>query len=611
MIVRFMQSLSCLAVVMTAATMIGCGDGKPASNAGVASAAQPQEDRVIRHGVISAKVRGLDPMDIGDTTSSGIASNFYECLYQYHYLKRPYEMIPCLAAEMPTFSADRLTLTIPIRQDVYFHDNECFPGGKGRQLVAEDFVYSWKRIAYVKNVSKNWWILESRIVGLDEFREATKDVAKAQMDYRQDVEGLKAIDKFTLQIKLTKPWPAVVYGLSHLPLAAVPREAVERYGDNLINHAVGTGPFRLTQWVRGSTIVMDRNETFREERYPSEGEPGDREAGLLEDAGKRLPLIDGAKFKIILEDSTYWLTFMNGDSDLAGIPKDNFSSAISESRELSADMKDIGVVLHKYPEPTTFWIGFNMEDPVLAENLPLRQAMNLAFNRKAFLKRFSNDRGIVARGPLPPVTPEYSPDLNSPYTVYNLEKARQKVAEAKALHRKRTGQALPTLKMFVPGTDVTPVQMSQSYRRDFKRAGLDVDVDNLDWPTMQDKVKTKSAQIFTMGWIMDWPDAENMLLLWYGPNKSPGANNMNYQNPKFDELYAKITVMPPSPQRTEILRQMEQIVVDDLPCVFASHRVSYLLHYKWMKNYKPHSYGYGLMKYHNIDADLRRKLKAG
>ena len=608
--VRFMQSILCVGVVTLAVTTIGCGGSEPSANVPGESPAQRRNDRVIRYGVISAKVRGLDPMDIGDTTSSGIASNFYECLYQYHYLKRPYEIIPALAAERPTYSADGLTLTIPIRQDVYFHDDECFADGKGRQLVAEDFVYSWKRIAYVKNTSKNWWILEGRIVGLDEFREATKSIAKAQMDYRQEVEGLKAVDKFTLQIKLAKPWPAVVYGLSHLPLAAVAREAVEHYGDNLINYAVGTGPFRLTEWVRGSTITVDRNETFREEFYPSEGEAGDRGAGLLEDAGKRLPLIDGAKFKIILEDSTYWLTFMNGDSDLAGIPKDNFNSAISESRELSPDMEARGVVLHKFAEPTTFWIGFNMEDPVLAENLPLRQAMNLAFNRKTFLKRFSNDRGIVARGPLPPVTPEYSPDLNSPYTVYNLDKAKQKVAQAKALHRKRTGQALPTLKMLVPGTDTTAVQHSQSYRRDFKKAGLDVDVDNLDWPAMQDKVKTKSAQIFTMGWIMDWPDAENMLLLWYGPNKSPGANNMNYDNPKFNELYEKITVMPPSPQRTEILRQMEQIVVDDLPCVFSSHRVSYLLHYQWMKNYKPHVYGYGLMKYQNIDAELRRKLKA-
>ena len=606
----FMQSIKCLGVVTVVMTMTGCGGSDPAPGKTGVSPSRSQGDQMIRHGAIAAKIRGLDPMDIGDTTSSSIASNFYECLYQYHYLKRPYEVVPCLASRTPTFSSDGLTLTIPIRQDVYFHDDECFPDGKGRQLVAEDFVYSWKRIAYLKNVSKNWWILDDRITGLDEFREATKGIEKSQMDYRQEVEGLKAIDKFTLRIKLVKPWPAVLFGLSHLPLAAVAREAVEHYGDNLINHPVGTGPFRLTQWIRGSTITMGRNENFREELYPAEGQQGDQEAGLLEDAGKRLPLIDGAKFKIILEDSAYWLTFMNRDIDSAGIPKDNFNSAINENRDLSSDMAARGVVLHKFAEPTTFWIGFNMEDPVLAENLPLRQAMNLAFNRQAFIKRFSNGRGIISRGPLPPGTPEYNPDLDSPYTVYNLDKAKQKVAEAKALHLKRTGQALPTLKMLVPGTDTTAMQVSQSYRREFKKAGIDVDVDNLDWPAMQDKVKTKSAQIYTMGWIMDWPDAENMLLLWHGPNKSPGPNNMNYDNPEFNELYEKITVMPPSPERIEILQQLEQIVVNDLPCVFNSHRVSFLLRYKWLKNYKPHVYGYGLMKYQNIDLDLRRKLKA-
>ena len=562
-------------------------------------------NQVVRYGAISAKVRGLDPMDIGDTTSSGVASNFYECLFQYHYLKRPYVLEPALAADMPTYSEDRLTVTIPIRKDVYFHDDPCFPGGQGRQLVAEDFIYAWKRIAYLKNVSKNWWIFEKRIVGLDEFRETTKGIAKSDMDYRQKIAGLEAIDRFTVQIKLKKNVPDIEFRLTHLPLAPVPREAVEHYGDEFMNHPVGTGPFMLDSWMRGSKIVMVRNPKFREEKYPNEGEDGDEQAGLLVDAGKALPLIDRAEYRVILEDQPYWLTFMNGETDAAGIPKDAFDSAINSDRELTPSMLTKGINLIKHPEPTTFWVGFNMQDPVAGTNLPLRQAMSLAFDRKKFIDLSTNGRGLPARGPLPPTVEAYAPDLSSPYTTFNLALATKKLAEARALHRKNHGGDLPVLKLIIGGTDATAVQMGQFYQRCFEAIGLQVKIDNLDWPSMQDKVKTKSAQMYSMGWIMDWPDPENMLLLWYGPNESPGPNNFNYRNEKFDELYDKITVMPASPQRTAMFRQMEQIVVDDLPCIFTTHRVSYYLKYNWYKNYKPHVYGYGLMKYLNIDKNER------
>lgn len=581
----------------------GCGESGSGSASAVGEDGKPL---VVTYGAISSKVRGMDPMDIGDTTSSSMASNIYDTLYQYHYLKRPYEIIPSLAAAMPEVSEDGLVVTIKIRDDVVFQDDECFEAseGKGRKLVAGDLVYSWKRVADIKNISKNWWIFDGRIKGFDEFREYTKGVEKKEdVDYSRPVEGLKVLDDHTLQITLVKPWPQLAYYLAHLPTAAVAREAVAYYGEEIINHPVGTGPYRLAEWRRGSKIVLERNPTFREEFYPSEGGPGDAEKGLLADAGKRLPLIDRTEISVIEESQPLWYKLMRGELDIGGIPKDNFDTAIDDSRMLTPDLVEKGIVLEKYEDPATYWYGFNMEDPVIGKNLPLRQAMNLAFDRETFLEKFRNKRGAPARGVLPPMIAGYDEDINSPYTVYDTDLAKQKLKEAEAVH----GGPIPTIVLTMPGTDSNARQAGQFITRAFEQIGLAIEVDYMDWPSAQEKVKTKSAQMFAMGWMADIPDPENFMLLFYGPNESPGANNMNYKNAEVDSLYEKIVEMEDSPERVELVRRMQQQVVDDLPCVFNLHGVAYVLHYDWLKNYKPHVFGYGLGKYRNIDVELRRE----
>ena len=587
-----------LALIVTLLALSGCGESS--------SGGAPADGQLTTYGAISSKVRGMDPMDIGDTTSSAMASNIFDCLYQYHYLKRPYVLVPSLAAEMPTVSEDGLTYTIKLRDDVYFQDDKCFTetDGKGRKLVAEDIVYSWKRIADIKNVSKNWWIFDGRIKGFDDFREYTKTVKdKKDVDYSKPVEGLVAVDDHTLEVTLVKPWPQVIYMMSHLPTAAVPREAVEYYGEEFINHPVGTGAYRLKEWRHGSKIVLERNPTYREEFYPSEGEPGDEAKGLLADAGKPMPLIDRVEISVIEEDQPLWLKFVGGELDIGGIPKDNFDTAISPNRELTPELQAKGIVLEIYDDPATFWYGLNMEDPVVGKNLPLRQAMNLAIDRKEYLKLFMNNRGTPAQGILPPMLAGYDPDINSPYTVYDPDLAREKVKEAEKVH----GGPLPTIVLSMGGTGSTDRQQGEWLKRAFEKVGIKLEVDYMDWPSAQEKVKTKSAQMYAMGWVADIPDAENFMQLFYGPNESPGPNNMNYKNPEADKLYERLSVMEDSAERNEIIRQMQQTVVDDLPCVLTVHRVVFLLHYDWLHNYKPHVFGYGLGKYRNVDAELRRE----
>lgn len=321
-----------------------------------------ESDEIVLQHRLRAKVLTLDSANIGDTTSHGVGSEIFECLYTYHYLKRPYEIVPKLAAGMPQVSEDGFTYTIRIKEGVYFADDECFAGGKGRELKASDFVFAWKRLADVKALSKNWWVFDGKIVGLDEFREYTQGCKKGEVDYSRVVEGLTASDDYTLVVKLKRAWPQILHALTYVATAPTAKEAVDYYGKNIINHPVGTGAFRLKVWHRGSYIEMVRNENFRQDLYSSEGSEGDAEAGLLQDAGKAMPFVDRIVWRVVTEDQPRWLMFEQGDIDITSIPKDNYGQAIAMGRELTASMKERDIRLDAFKEPDTFYIGFNMED---------------------------------------------------------------------------------------------------------------------------------------------------------------------------------------------------------------------------------------------------------
>jgi len=585
----------CLLLAVLLAGIIGPGGCKRTSPS--------RSEENVLYGAMGAKIRALDPGDISDTVSSSVAAQIFECLYEYHYLNRPYELQPMLAESMPEISADGLTYTIKIRKGVQFADDECFPEGRGRALTAHDFIYAWKRIANIKYVSGNWWIFEGRIVGLDDWRKYTDTCdSAADVDYSRPVEGLQTPDDHTLVIRLSKPWPQMIYLLAHLPTAAVAKEAVDYYGDRIINHPVGTGPFTLKTWNRGSYIELVRNPNYREDFYPSEGEPGDRAKGLLDDAGRRLPLVDRIVSVVVEEDPPRWFLFMSGKIDISGIPKDNFSEAISGRGVLDERMKNLNIRLTTFRDPSTYWIAFNMEDPVLGKNKPLRQALSCAVNREKFIDMFTNGRGELASGFMPPIMKTYDPNISKiPGTAYNQARARELVAEAEKIH----GGRLPRLVLAIPGTDTVARQEGGMMKEWFQTVGLDVDIDYMDWPIYQSKMKTKSLQMFMSGWVADYPDGENFLQLFYSRNMSPGPNNFNYSNPEFDKLYEQLAIMSESPERDELYRKAERIAVEDCPAIFIMHGVAYVLQHDWVHNYKPGIFNYGTAKFRRIDAEKR------
>ncbi|MEK6706420.1 MAG: ABC transporter substrate-binding protein [Candidatus Poribacteria bacterium] len=543
-----------------------------------------------------SKIKGLDPIYADDLYGGTEVSRTYEGLLQYHYLKRPYTLIPNIAESMPDISKDGKTLIFRLKKGVLFQDDPCFKatGGKGREMLADDVVYSFKRLADPKLVSSGWWIFDGKIVGLNEWREAASKSGAA--DYSKEVEGLKAIDRYTIQIKLIQRSSQFIYALAMSFTFVVPREAVEQYGKEFINHPVGTGPFRLAEYIPGAKLVWVRNPTYRNELYPSEGAPGDKEAGLLEDAGKPLPLADKLIVQVFEESQPMWLTFLSGKLDLTSIPKDSFQQAITPAKELSHDLQSKGIRLIKYPELDITHFSFNMTDPVLSKNKYLRQAMSLAYDEDQYIEIFYNGRALAAQGPIPPGIAGYDQDFKNPYRQFDIAKAKQLMEKAGY----PDGKGLKPL-IYATLSDTTSRQSTEYAVKMFREIGVKLKVDTYSWPEFQAVVKNRKAQVYAFAWGADYPDAENFLQLFYSKNVSPGPNDSNYSNPEFDKLYESALTMVDSPERTELYKKMARIVIEDCPWIFGAHRMGYALIQKRLKNYKPHDFDHGRAKYYKID----------
>ena len=586
--------------VMGAIFLFGCKE----------KSSENQSEPIVLQQRLRARIQTLDPMDVRDTTGTCVASDIFDTLYDYDYLKRPYQLIPVLASAMPTISDDGKCYTIPIRRDVYFHDDKCFPDGGGRLLKAQDFIFAWKRIADIKTRSVSWWILSHRIVGLDEFREYSKTCEPGKVDYDRPVEGLKALDDYTLQVGLIRPWPQFIFWMAYIATAPVAREAVEYYGPEIGFHPVGTGAFKVDRWLSGAFVEASRHPRYHNVVYPSEGEPGDAEAGLLADAGKPLPFVDKVAWRIVIEDQPRWRLFLKGIIDLTSIPKDNFGQVFTAGLQMNEEFTCRGIRMTTFDEPCTFWVSFNMNDPVLGQNKPLRQAISFSIDRKRFLQIFFDGRGHEAFGFIPPVMPGYDPNIIAiSNSRYDLAKANECLTEA----LKVAGGKIPRMRLAIGGQDSTSRQMCQYIQRCISSIGLETEIELFDWPTFLEKMRKGDMQMFIAGWTADYPDVESFLQLFYSKN-IPYPNEFAYSNPRVDAIFEKISTMPDCPERTALYCEAQKIVNEDVPCAFTFHRSNFIMYHKWVKNLKPNSYknemaGWGMSKYYRIDPQKREEYQ--
>jgi len=555
------------------------------------------------------EIKGFDPSQANDLYSMTALMQIYEPLYQYAYLERPYKPEPLIAESLPEISADKLVYTIKLKKGVRFQDDKCFKEtkGKGRELTAQDFIFSFKRIADKKVNSNGWWIFRDHIIGLDEFYEKSGE-AKDLKYYDTPVEGLAAPDPHTLVIRLKKPYPQLSCILTMPYTCAVPREAVEFYGEEFLNHPIGTGPYKLEKSIRASKITYVRNPTFRGETYPSKGAPEDEQNGMLADAGKPVPFADRLTFHIIKESSVMWLQFLSGNLDRAGIPKDSYDAAIDENKNLRPKLAEKGMQLLITPDLDLTYVAFNMEDSIVGKSPALRQALSLCLDREQLIHHFYNNHAIEAKGPIPPGLAGYDPDLQNPFARFDMAKAKEKMAEA----RRELGLAPDSpieLTYDSQNNDITSRQIDEFYTDGFKQLGVKINYNVNTWPQFLDRIKNKKGQVWGQAWGADYPDAENFLQLLYGPNASPGDNNANYKNPEFDKLYEQMKLMEDSPERREIIKKMVAIIIKDSPWIFCTHRIRFNVNHGWLKNYTYHSLGSNYCKYYRIDETAKKELK--
>lgn len=549
-----------------------------------------------------AKFKGFDPAFAADLYSGNEVGKVYEGLLEFHYLKRPYELAANVAEAMPTVSPDGLSYTFKLRKDVKFHDSEAFPGGKGRLMNADDVVYSIKRLADPKLQSTGWWLVDNKLVGLNEWRK--KNETAEVVNYAEVVEGIKKIDEHTVQFKLIKPFPQFLYALAMPFTSIVAKEAVEKYGVEFQNYPVGTGAFTLKYFDNSNKITYLRNPNFRDKFYPSEGEGTDEASGLLADAGKKLPLVDKVVVNIQIETQPRWLDFQKGNSDLVAVAKDNFDQAIDRAtKSLAKDLQAKGIRLHINPALDVTYTAFNHADPLFKDNVKLRRAMSLAYDRNQSNKLFYSDTAVLAQSVIPPGLAGYKKDFKNQWTEKNVEAAKKLLAEAGYPN----GKGLPAIRYDInAGTESR--QMAEFFAKQMSEIGITVSIITNTWPELVKKTNNKSTQLYAMAWGADYPDAENFLQLLYGPNEAPNSNSSNYKNAEYDRLFVQAVSMQDGEERTALYEKLNEMAAEDVPWIFALHRTETRLQQGWLRNFKFIEFNHAQAQYLNVDLEAKKEL---
>jgi len=555
-----------------------------------------EKGKKVAHLAVRAKIGTLDPTGSSSAYDNEVQSQVYEGLYTYKYLVRPYEVEPLLAASLPNISEDGLTYTIDIRQGVLFHDDDCFAGGKGRELVAQDIVYSYLRNADDSNNPTGYWVFQDRIVGLDDFQKRMANRGDAPFDWDADIEGLKATGKYQVQIKLVRPFPQILYILAMNYAYVVPRECAEQYGASFGNRAIGTGPFVLREWTRGSRVILDKNPTYRDVFYPSEASPEFQH--MLADAGKKVPFLDAIVYQVYEQDQPMWLKFRVGDLDLVQMPAEYHDAVMKSDLTLRPKFAAEGIKNYNLFLLDFIYRGFNMQDPVVGTgpgSKYLRQAISLALDGQEINDAFYNNTCVLYDSPVPPGLDSYVAGVTSPYRGPDIEKAKALMVKAGY----PGGKGLPPLQLDTSSGGNSPEQ-AEVFARALKRIGIQLDVNINSFSELSNKLKKKKAQMFGLSWGADYPDAENFLQLFYGPNEAPGSNNFNYSNPEYDKLYSQSSILLPGPERTAIYQKMREILIEDVPSLGHMARIRFYLWQGRLTNVLPDEIYKNWRKYLNI-----------
>ncbi len=568
--------------------------------------------KVLRYAFRVAET-GFDPAQISDLYSRTVTPHIFEALYQYDPLARPAQVRPLTADGMPQVSDDFTTWTVKLQRGIYFANDEAFKG-KPRELVAEDYVYSFKRFADPAVKSPAWtWLADFEFIGLAELRRAALD-AKKPFDYDRVIEGVRTLDRYTVQFKMPRPSPRfITAALAGSDLTgAVAREVAEFYGDKIMAHPVGTGPFKLVQWRRSSFIALERSPDYREVRFEAApaADDADGQAILAKLKGRRLPMIDRVEIAIIEEDQPRWLTFLQDKSDvLIEVPPEFIEQALPAGK-VAPNLAKRGIRGYRMVRSDNAMTVFNLDDPVIGgytpEKIALRRAISLGVDIPSEIQRVRRGQAIPAQSPSVPNTWSYDPAYKSEMGDYDLPRAKALLEMYGYIDRDGDGwrempDGTPLLLKKHTQPDQLSRQLDDLWRRDMKALGVRIEFIPQKWPENLKNARAGKFMVWGVGGVAADPDGQSAFQRFH--SKQIGGQNMaRFRNAEFDALYDQLSVLPNNDERRAIFAKARRIAAVYVPYKSHVHRYINDLTQPWVFGYRRPLFWQEFWQYIDIDA---------
>lgn len=570
------------------------------------------ETKVLRYAFPVAET-GFDPVQVSDLYSRIITAHIFEPPLGYDHLARPFKLRPSTAAAMPEVSDDFRSFTFRIKPGLYFADDPAFKG-QPRELTAQDYVYAVKRIFDPKLKSPAQpGLEEEKIIGLSELREAA---LKGQpFDYDREVEGLKALDRYTFRVQLREPRPRHVYGWASDVMGAVAREVVEAYGDKIMEHPVGTGPFRLAEWRRSSRMVLERNPRYREVVYDAQPNADDAEgqALLQRFKGRRLPMVDRVEIAVIEESQPRWLAFLNGEQDVLERLPNEFVDQAVPGGTLAPNLAKRGLQMFRVPGADVTLTVFNMEDPLVGGYTPdkvaLRRAMALGTDIGREIQLVRRGQAIPAQSIMPPLTSGYRSELRTEMSAFDLPRAKALLDLYGYVDRNGDGwrerpDGQPLVLEMKTQSDQASRQLDELWKKNMDALGLRAVLKTAQWPENLKSARSGRFMLWRVGSSAGSPDGQGSLERAYGASVGKG-NLARFSLPAFDRVYEQLNALPDGPERQALFDQATKLLVAYAPYRVHVHRILTDLAYPWVVGYRRAPFWLDWWQYVDIDPARR------
>ena len=583
-----------------------------------ASSANGAAPKVLRYAMRIAET-GFDPAQVSDLYSNTLVSNMFDAPYALEFLARPVRIRPNTAAAMPEVSADFTTFTVRIRPGIYFADDPAFDG-KRRELIAEDYVYAIKR-----HFDPRWkspklsGLANNRILGLDELRQAAIK-GKKPFDYDIPAEGLQALDRYTLRFRLAQPTPRFVDELiDPATVGAVAREVVEKYGDRIMEHPVGTGPFRLRDWKRSSRITFEKNPNYRDEYYAEEAPADDplARAAVARLNGRKLPMVDRVEVSVIEENQPRWLSFVNGEMDVIEQVPEDFTTTAIPNNKVAPNLAKRGVYDVRYLRNDASMSYFAMENPVVGGYTPakvaLRRAIALAVNVDEEIRLVRRGQAIPAQSILAPGLWGYDPAFRSEMSVYDRGRAQALLDLHGYVDRDGDGwreqpDGSPLTLEYATQPDDLSRQLITQWKKNMDAIGVRIVFKTAKWPENLKASRAGKLMMWGVGWS-GGPDGEAFLVLGHSPDAGQ-ANHARFSLPAYDRLFDLQRRLPNGPERMQAMTEMKKLTVAYMPYKAHVHRIWTDLAHPWVIGYHRNVFVRDYWRYVDIDsAEQARRLR--